>query len=743
MLRDLLSVLEGQTKTGKQQTLRLNAEMHSLIQPIEPKATEKPMSTTGDTLRVLILAERQADAENTVSLLRNSGHATRAHLVESVEDFAHQLQKKPWDLLLAEIESKNIHYSDLQAVIRRLNKDLPIILISPGINLLKMADAIKHGVVTVVPREETNLLVLAIQRELRHLHNRRELRELQVRLREAEKRTQALLESSRDGVAYISDGMHIHANSAYLQMFGYETSDDLLGMPIMDMVEPSGQSEFKQFLKKYMAQGQKTELLNTIGQSSDDKLFPMTLKLSPATFQDESCTQVIVQAAIPNPSPVSSQIKEMNNLDSMTGLHNKPFFMTGLENAVDSAVLAHGQGAVIYINIDGFGKIKRDVGITDADKVLVQVANALKAHYEGGGFLARLGEDIFTVILMEVTAEEALHNAETTRAMIEELLIDIGNQTLTVTASIGVALINETSSKPEAVLQQAHYASDSHRDNAGDKVGNRASLFEASAAPAQPEPNKDMESLLADALKNNSFVLLFQPLISLKGEDSEHYEVLLRLPNAAGELTSAGEFIHDTKINEALRRKVDRWVILNAIKRLAEHYKKGHKTRIFINLSGPSLLDESLPGWISVAARAARLPKGSLIVQFNEDSAARMLKQAQTFSKSLEEKGICTALSRFGCSINPLKNLQHINVNYVKVDGSFTQELSQNEETRKQLVELLEQLHEQEKVTVLPLVENAAALANLWQMGVHYIQGFYVQEPREQMAYSFEDESSF
>jgi PAS domain-containing protein len=208
------------------------------------------MASNQETLHLLIHTESQNDAEGIVSLLRNSGNATRAHQISSLEDFNEQLEQKSWDLLIAEEEVNGINYQALQDQIRRLNKDLPIILISREIDLIAMENALKRGVCTMVPMDETNLLVLALQRELRHLKNRRELRSLEVRLRDAEKRSQALLESSRDAVAYVHDGMHIFANPSYLGMFGYASVDELEGMPLMDMVDSSGQAEFKNFLKK-------------------------------------------------------------------------------------------------------------------------------------------------------------------------------------------------------------------------------------------------------------------------------------------------------------------------------------------------------------------------------------------------------------------------------------------------------------------------------------------------------------
>merc|ERR1711879_293292 len=124
-----------------------------------------------------------------------------------------------------------------------------------------MESALKRGASTIVPRDETNLLVLAIHREMRHLKNRRDARALEVRLRDAEKRCQSLLESSRDAVAYIHEGM-----------------------PIMDMVDPGSQGDFKHFLKRYIAHKEQSDELNTLGINGEGQVFQMRMSFSSATY---------------------------------------------------------------------------------------------------------------------------------------------------------------------------------------------------------------------------------------------------------------------------------------------------------------------------------------------------------------------------------------------------------------------------------------------------------------------------
>jgi len=694
------------------------------------------MPTSRDTLHLLLLTHDQNDAEGLVSLLRNSGRATRAHMVSSITDFTSQIQDKTWDLVLVEPSAQDIEPKEIFKQIKRLDKDLPVVILAEDVDPMLLEFYLKLGACDVVPADESNLLSIVIQRELNNLNNRRILRTTQVKLRDAEKRCQSLLESSKDALTYIHDGMHIYANQAYLDLFGYESVDDLEGMPVMDMVASRDQDNLKKSLKSFLIAGGSVDLKYN-GLKTDNSEIPITMSLSSATYADESCTQIVIRASSDS-SNLEAKLKEISSRDLLTGLYNKPYFMDSLESAVDRAVLKGNVGAAIYINIDRFGRVKSQVGINNADSVLFSVADYLKSAIEEGDTLARIGEDIFAWIRPNINAEQALAVSEQFREGIEQLVIDANSQTVTITASIGVALINDSCSDPSDILQRSHQAADAVRYDEGHEKGNGVHLYVAEeAAPDNSE--EGIEKQVIAALKAGSFNLLFQPLINLKGEEQEHYETLLRLPQANGEELSAGDFLNGFAISEDLKRKIDRWVILHSTKLLSEHRLQNMKTRLFVNLSAASLLDDTLSSWIGVALNAAKLESDSVIFQFNEEDATKFLTQAQTFTADLKAKGYSCALSRFGCSLKPFQTLKHLSLDYIKVDGSFTHELNQPE-ALETLKKMLADLHEQELKTIVPLVESASAVASLWQLGTHFIQGYYVQAPQAGMAYNFSDE---
>ena len=162
-------------------------------------------------------------------------------------------------------------------------------------------------------------------------------------------------------------------------------------------------------------------------------------------------------------------------------------------------------------------------------------------------------------------------------------------------------------------------------------------------------------------------------------------------------------------------------------------------TLLIINLTNESLTDDSLIPWLQKLLQASKLPSHAMIFQFTEADAINHLKQAQTMTQALNKLGCKVAISRFGSAIDPYKLFEHIHSDFVKVDGSFTKELN-TEQGMESLKTLLAGISEHEKASIVPFVENANIVAQLWTSGVNFIQGFYLSGPTTQMNYEFNDD---
>ncbi|WP_370292392.1 EAL domain-containing protein [Thalassolituus sp.] len=694
--------------------------------------------STRDTLHLLLLTQTQNDAEQLISLIRNSGSATRAQTVTSHQQFEDSIRATRWDVIVADPELDGIDFSELINQVNRLNLDIPVILAPRKVDPMLHETALLRGGAGMVAFEESNTLVLMIQREVQQLRVRQDIRVLQIRLREAEKRCRLLLESSRDPIAYVHDGMHVYANQAYLEMFGYDSVEELEGMPVMDMVAAESQGDFKAFLKEYQGVVPEGRVLHLTGELPDGSHFPMQMSFSEAMYADETCTQLQIKRE-ESTQVLEAELDELRIRDASTNLYNKSYFVERLTRAIDQAIIEKSYSTLMYISIDGFDNIKRTVGIQQSDEVIRAVAACLSEHAIQYDITARISDEAFAWMMPGRQPEEAQQRAQTLVDAVAGLLVDLEQQTIRPTISIGITLITDNSPAAAEALQQAHNAAEAVSE--GDRTGNGIHLYMPEDEHQEQEIRK-AEDELADAVRTNRLKLLFQPLINLRGEDAEHYEVLLRMPDRDGSEISAGDFLLSADISDELKRKVDRWVILHATKLLSVHQRKGNQTRIFINLTGASLRDDGLAGWVQVALKAAELKHDSVIFQMTEEDAVRHIAPAKRFCYQMHAVGIRTAVSRFGCELSPMDLLEKVDLDYVKIDGSFTQELENNSQSGKVLKQLLGDIHERGKKSIAPFVESASAVSSIWQYGVHFIQGYYVQGPQAGMTYDFSDEDA-
>ncbi|WP_043308456.1 EAL domain-containing protein [Pseudomonas sp. ML96] len=683
------------------------------------------MAIEKKTIRLLILEDSQNEAERLVSLFRNAGRATRVHRITSSDNLAEALQQS-WDLLINAPSSEHLEPSEAISAIRRQAKDIPVIQLIADNDSDAVTEALMLGAQDALPQGEDERLILVANRELANLEERRARRSAEVALREAEKRCQLLLDSSVDAITYVHDGMHIYANRAYLKLFDYEDADELEGMPMIDLIASEDQGRFKDFLKNYASDEGNAEL-SCGGVRPDGKRFQARMSFSPATYDGEPCIQAVIRAESDN-AELEEKLREISSQDLVTGLYNRTYFLELMDSAAQRAVNEGQPSSLAYIRIDRYSDAIGEVGLAGIDILLTDLANLLRGHFGDSAELARFGDDVFTVLLPGVTPQQLPEQLQPLLKKVEGHLFDVAGRTVQSTLSIGVAGLSEQTSKAQDVIDRAHRCADELEGNAI-KVYNPADELAAAANRGS------LVAMIQQALENNSFRLLFQPIISLRGDSDEHYEVLLRLLSPQGEEVPAAEFLSAAK-GAGLAEKLDRWVILNSVKLLSEHRSKGHSTRLFVHLSANSLQDQTLLPWLSVALKAARLPSDALVFQISETDAVTYLKQAKALSQGLAELHCKVALGQFGCALNPFNTLKHLNVDFVKVDGSFTQDLS-NADNQEALKTLLASLHAQAKLTIVPFVESASVLATLWQAGVNYIQGHYLQGPSQSMDYDF------
>jgi diguanylate cyclase (GGDEF)-like protein/PAS domain S-box-containing protein len=666
------------------------------------------MSRKQTTIRLLLINASDNDTERLVSLFRGAGRVARARRVLSADDLEGQLAK-PWDLLIADDHHPELTVEQCLGHLKQRRAELPVIVVRAGADLSALFAAGARDV--VAPEEEPRLLGAAL-RELGTGELHRAVDRLRRQLAEAEQRNALLLGESEQAIAYVADGMLISVNPLFAERFGYADAVDLDGATVMDLIAAEDQESVKSTLKAGSGSAAFT------GLRADGGSFPGKLMVSGASYDGEPCIQLSVGDAAAGGDAGSSE------RDDETGLYSRHHLLQQLQ------LQPPGGGSLLLIGIDDFAALRRQLGFSGARALAAAVGRRLQAANPlPRALLARAGDDCFALLAADTAPEAAAAEAAHLNRAIGEHIFELGDQSLQCTVSIGVAALANGST--EVLLDRAQSA----LDGVQDEGGNGAAVD--SQQPERRALHGDGEEVLQEALDDDRFALLFQPVISLRGAAGEHYEVLLRMQGETDALELPDNFLDGLGVS-AGNARLDRWVLLEATKRLADSRAQGHDTRLLINLSANALQDEGLGAWLGVALKAAGLPPQSVILQLRDVDVNNYLKPARTFADAVRQLGCRVSLSGFGRASDPLKTLKNLGVDLVQMDGQFTRGL-QGGEGAQALRELVAALNGRDIRVIVPFVENAAVLATLWQVGADFIQGHYLQAPAREMNYEFTD----
>lgn len=686
-----------------------------------------------NTVRLLVVADSSDDTEMIANLLRRAGHGVRVARVERLDEVQAAMEEQVVDLIVTLPKLAELDVQQVLTLVRESGKDIPLIVVSSGTADQGAAlEALRNGARDMVQMEQSERLQLAMMRELSDLELRRNHRVCEASLREAEKRSRLLLDSSRDAIAYVHEGMHIYTNAAYLSMFGYLSAEEVASMPVMDMVAPADQARFKDFLRSYATTG-KTGELELQGRHSEGKEFKLKMEFSPASIEGEACMQIIIRDLSQN-QDLQEQIKLLSKQDLLTGLYNHRHFLEELDRAVAKAVQGESS-AMLYIAIDNFQAFKENAGIPAADMVLGDIAKLVREQLGSGSLAARFSDDVFTALLPGADIAQAQKLAESVRKVIGGTVFDAEGEPATLTSSCCVCAISETVVNSRELLLGISRACAAVRI-AG---GNRVQVYSPAAeVRVIREEMRHWSAQIQSALDNNRFRLLYQPIISLRGSHGENYQVLLRMLDEQGNEIQPDQFMPGAE-QVALMGAVDRWVIEHAVKLLAARRQAGHKTCFFIKLFVDTMTDKTLLPWISEAIKAVRLAGDGLVFEVREASAVDNLKAAKEFVSGLKQLRCRFALnhSPSGSGPSTFSYLKHLPVDYLKINGALMPGLVAKSENQERVKLVNETAHGAKILTVAECVEDAATLALLWQYGLDYVQGYYFQKPGETLTYDF------
>lgn len=690
------------------------------------------MSQQDAVLRLLLVEDQLEDAEQLISQLRNGGIAVRPQRPESEEDLVRLLESQSIDLVLAALDAKYLPIANVVGRVTATGKDIPVVASTPVLDEKTVMLALESGARDIALRTRPEHVQAVVRNEFAALLARRAVRHLEASLRETERRCDALIASSRDPIAYVHEGMHIRANDAYLEMFGFDGFEDIEGLSVLDLIGPNHADSFKQVLKKISKGETPPRQLDLQAQRTDGSTFDAAMEFTSATYEGESCLQIIFRQQTVD----ADMVKELDTLrqrDALTGLFNRQHFMTELEAAIVRAADGKGHQAFLLVEPDHYENLLGEIGLAAADDLIKGIAERLQGALDADTIAARLSDHGFAVLCLAHDHNGSLAQAERIREAFHGHILDLGDRSVNPSVSIGGVQVGERIASVSQVMSKSSQCLASCIGMGG----NRIEIFDPAARDrAEEERIQAWVERIREALAKDQFVLHYQPIISLTGAEEENYDVYLRMKGQGGEVIPPLTYLAIAE-EHGLLDDIDRWVIKNAVKVIGERLKAGKHTNLFVKVTPASLAEGGLEAFIAEQLVAYGAPGDRLVLQIPESKVFTHLKAVQAFQAAVAELGCRVALEQFGTGLNSFQMLSHFDPAILKIDRGFIAELGKNAEIQKQVREIVSKAHDAGKQTVAEFVSDAATMSVLFSMGMDFVEGNFLAAPGPLMNYDF------
>ena len=416
--------------------------------------------------------------------------------------------------------------------------------------------------------------------------------------------------------------------------------------------------------------------------------------------------------------------------DDLTGLINRREFETRLDHNLKSVHETGAQHVLCYLDLDQFKLVNDTCGHVAGDELLRQISVLLAHRMRDRDTLARVGGDEFALLLENCSLADANQITNALLKLVRDYRFIYEDKIFNVGVSIGLVVIN---SNFETVSDVIH-AADSACYSAKEAGRNQSFLFNAGdIAVAQRRSAVEAVADITDKIDDEQFMLYCQPIVPLSSRvpQQHHYEVLIRKINFDGRIMLPTTFIPSAE-RYHLMPNIDRWVIKNtlaAYRKLLNISFEACDYVFSINLSGTSLSDKSLLGYIREQFAIYAVPPQSICFEITETAAVVNLKNTIQLFTSLRKLGCSFALDDFGSGMSSFMYLKNFEVDYLKIDGSFVKDMHTNKIDHAMVRSIHSVAEAMNIQTVAEFVENDAILKELKLIGIHYGQGLHLGAP--------------
>ncbi|MGQ4879254.1 EAL domain-containing protein [Billgrantia sp. LNSP4103-1] len=434
---------------------------------------------------------------------------------------------------------------------------------------------------------------------------------------------------------------------------------------------------------------------------------------------DDRAARISVGLDITDRKLAEARLTWLAERDPLTELYNRRYFQEALGN-----VMQRGRsGAVLLLDLDHFKDVNELSGHHTGDRLLRMVADSLFQEFGHCGILARLGGDEFALLLEGADARRAISIAKQITPLLDGTGLDTGGQLHRATASLGIALFPVHGTNPADLMANADLAMYKAKESSAQRW-HLLSTHDRSKDELQERVY--WVERIRQALDEDGFELMVQPIMRLSDGDVRHYEVLLRMRGHKGALISPAHFVSVAERSGQIVQ-IDRWVLQHSLQALSRIQAQG--LSLSVNLSGQTLHDEGLQQFLMEELAASGADPRHLILEITETAAVTDFSSARGVLHALRDLGCRTALDDFGVGFSSFHYLGELPVDFIKIDGTFISSLITNPESQVIVKAIADIATGFGKLAIAEFVDQEALIPLLTSYGITYGQGYHLGKP--------------
>jgi diguanylate cyclase (GGDEF)-like protein/PAS domain S-box-containing protein len=544
----------------------------------------------------------------------------------------------------------------------------------------------------------------------------------EAQLREAKERFRSAFDHAPIGMALIAPGGHcFQVNRALAHMLG-RAEDEIVGAAIASLTDPADRVEVARAMQHAVTGNDPSYRIEQRFVHADGR--PVWVTHSGSVIRGSQGEPLYVVCQLEDVTERRARgelIAHQAIHDPLTGLPNRLLFVDRLRRAL-AAADEHDRVAVLFLDLDHFKMVNDSLGHPAGDRLLVALADRLRAAIRPHDTVARFGGDEFTVLCTGVPDELVAHDLAQRIATTVAEPITLAEGEVFVTGSVGIALSGDELETPETLLRNA----DAAMYRAKEKGRARAEVFRSDAHDRAVHHLRTGNEL-HHALDRGELRLHYQPIVNLEIGRITGFEALLRWEHPQRGLVGPDEFVGLAE-ETGLVVPIGSWVLEEACRQAAHWRANGSDVSMSVNLSPRQLAEPGLTDDVGRVLHLTGIDPDALWLEITESTLMRDAESAVRALRALRALGVRLAVDDFGTGYSSLVYLKRLPLDVLKIDRSFVVDLSRHDDAVivRSTIELA---HDLGLEVVAEGVETDEAGRLLERMGCDRAQGFFYGRP--------------